>query len=168
MLIWVLLSCFSGMIVGPLLIFVRVRREKRELKENSSEMGGESAGIDLEAEETPSTLLTEIKDIIYCLVFGDALDWAKEKIAWKLASPTERAEAQRERQALLEADTWTPAAHRDTFRAVSGTGLSRDRFRWRMADRRLFELCACETGSLMGTTGRNVSSKQIRKSARLS
>lgn len=64
--IWFFLSILSGLVVGPLLIWIRRR--------TSAVDGGGEAEPDLENEE-PSTLMAQLKDVGYCLVFLDAVEY---------------------------------------------------------------------------------------------
>ncbi len=72
--IWVLLACLSGIVVGPLMIAMRRRREPAE-----SSVTAELPESEMPDEDN-STLQAELGAIGYCLLLGDALEYLRDII----------------------------------------------------------------------------------------
>lgn len=67
--VWVLLSCFGGIFAYPIL---KALRERSARLAPTPEPTGEP---EPEAPEETSSLVREVKDIVYCLVLGDLFDY---------------------------------------------------------------------------------------------
>ena len=96
--LWILLACLSGMIVGPALIFFRIRAQKEAVSE---EMGGGKTGATAEEIESDgSSVGQELAAIGYCLILADAFAYFRDLFSHKKAT----AEANSEPE-----DDWEPA-----------------------------------------------------------
>lgn len=95
--IWVLLSCLSGLVVGPLLIFLRRQQAKKTSQEPQEEEGEEQA-------EEESTFIQQLRDVGECLILADL--WETLAILLKIRKvPAEEASPN---VPLIE-DDWEPA-----------------------------------------------------------
>lgn len=68
---WVMLSCFSGIVVGPALIIARQRRAAKEAQDVSLSAEAEV----ISDEEETRTLLHELGDIVWVLCIVDFREW---------------------------------------------------------------------------------------------
>lgn len=100
--IWVLFACLSGLIVGPILIFFRLRAQ------NGADLGeiegGNSEGTSEEMESDGSSLLKELGAVGYCLILADGWEYLRDLIRRKPApeiTPPEAAASEVE-------DDWKP------------------------------------------------------------
>ncbi len=95
---WILLACLSGLIVGPALIFFRIRTQNKAVSEETDRGNSEATGEEIESDG--SSLGRELKDVGYCLILGDAWELLHDRMhpASKLAD--EGAEVE---------DDWQPA-----------------------------------------------------------
>lgn len=62
--VWVLFSCLSGIVIGPLLIWIRTRQ-------NSTPAGASEPVLTPETYEREGKLSTQIGDVVWCLLMGD-------------------------------------------------------------------------------------------------
>jgi leader peptidase (prepilin peptidase)/N-methyltransferase len=103
---WVLLSCFSGLIVGPALIFLRNRQAKtQEAAAGPSAQADEPSDEDLPLEDE-SSLGEQLFAVGYCLWLGDLIDYLRDKFS-RPAGETRTTEA--ETEAAVELDDSPPA-----------------------------------------------------------
>jgi leader peptidase (prepilin peptidase)/N-methyltransferase len=84
--IWVMLSCFAGVIVGPALILAR-RRQAAKAGTSADAPSVESE--EAEFEDDSPTLKKELLDIGWCLWLGDAADYLRAKLAARRGEPME-------------------------------------------------------------------------------
>ena len=106
---WVLLSCASGLIVGPALIFLRKQQAKH--KGDSVTNVEESRDVlnfekkfedDLEAAEPESSLIEQLKEVGYVLWLADFWEYLGEKLAALRGQPVAPMN--------YEDDDWKPEA----------------------------------------------------------
>lgn len=97
--IWVLFSCLSGVVVGPLLILYRRRCEKNGIANPTPPL--EEASPPTENEGHLTTLLAEMGAIIWCLLLGDLWAYLLEK--WR------RRTGDGVQSAVYLEDNWVPA-----------------------------------------------------------
>jgi leader peptidase (prepilin peptidase)/N-methyltransferase len=96
--LWILLSCLSGLIVGPALIFFRLRAQKEAVSEETGAGKTDASGEEIESDK--SSLWQELAAIGYCLILGDAWEYLRDLLPRK----QEQAEAPPEPE-----DDWEPA-----------------------------------------------------------
>ena len=90
---WVLLSCLSGIVVGPVLIWQRLKAAAR----NPQTVGGSSEAVPVEADEGQSNLVRELADVAWCIVLGDVWHYLAFRFRRKPDRPAE-----------LPAEQWVP------------------------------------------------------------
>lgn len=93
---WILMSCLSGLVVGPALIFFRTRGQKEPIPEGID--AGNPEGASEEIESDGSSLLGELKAVGYCLILGDAWELLADMRHRKTAPAP-----------VVEEDDWQPA-----------------------------------------------------------
>lgn len=94
--IWVLFSCGSGAIIGPLMIYVRGKQVHPELAEEAN-----ADQIDDKIDDDESTIGRELMDIGHVLWLQDAFEYALMVISRKKGDNN---------TPHIEDDDWTPAA----------------------------------------------------------
>lgn len=73
---WILLSCLSGLIVGPALIFFRRRTQIEAVSQETDRGNSDATGEEIEPDG--SSLGRELADIGYCLILGDAWGYLRD------------------------------------------------------------------------------------------
>ena len=95
--LWILLSCLSGLIVGPALIYFRRRTQIEPISEEMDRGNSDTSGEEIESDG--SSLGRELADIGYCLILKDAWDYLAHLLR---REPMEA-------NVLAEPDDWQPA-----------------------------------------------------------